>query len=731
MTDMPVIKFGTAPLLDTGIRWQTTRGVDPAIALLPTTPGFAVAEFKNFGPRSLIIEHADGQFDEWRHLEMLRVAPGPNPFEVFIVAADRRWRWPYKHVVRDYNIRRRTGFTRRGDWQELLQQPAQPVFDYRGYSLKSDDNVWTAVEVIADILNTVDPFADVVIDDDVFLLKQLPIENLMIDDPGPGAVRRALQFIPGADVTIRPDGVVNVINTTTGAEIPLINALRPSFFADEGDIVAVDYSRMRPSAVRVWFTIEAEVRFDFTQIILGSTVPAKFARSMTNVIEQPDFKLGDGEESTAQGTFLDILEWIIAIRAKPKKGGPLVRLNFRLLNQILLPGMGPHSALLNAGKQALTALDANWDSRVNRAMRDYRSLFQLNREWVDRIRVLKAELVSTINRQTGQRGKSPAFSDYCIVPSQKAILRAAARPGRWFWGYNVTSYPGLGEPLMTLQGKNASNVPAPADVSVVDGEQGVIRVSYQTDPYGNQDKVIPGKVRNLPVRTVDPTDIKNGVPIAWNAASADFSKQPQLSQLYQLATVLTCTPTSPNNKRRLYSVLVEPKDVKGIFGPDSPVEQSLQDTNPTLVQDIRVGASVETARVAWDETRSADIEAVFGITPGGGAARQDTQPNLKGLVLNDAPQAALGETAASLPVIARGVAASVWTKWRNRIEGSASARADKPISVVGNMMSVTTSVDQGVIKQVLVLPPAVADIDVFAFLPAATRAVILKTVRPI
>ena len=67
----------------------------------------------------------------------VELAAGSTPGLRTLTLADARWEWPFKLIVRDFNVRRQTGDSRLvGPRVEVHAQV--PRYDYAPYSLKGD-----------------------------------------------------------------------------------------------------------------------------------------------------------------------------------------------------------------------------------------------------------------------------------------------------------------------------------------------------------------------------------------------------------------------------------------------------------------------------------------------------------------------------------------------------------------------------------------------------------------
>ena len=108
------------------------------------------------------------------------------------------WEWHY----RAYNLSRRNGFTRRGDFQELLKQRVTPTRAYVRFSRRPNNGAdWKPLAFIANVLEEIDPRATVDFQD-APKLSTIPIQDVLLDLDGASAIAEAVAHLPSFDITI-------------------------------------------------------------------------------------------------------------------------------------------------------------------------------------------------------------------------------------------------------------------------------------------------------------------------------------------------------------------------------------------------------------------------------------------------------------------------------------------------------------------------------------------------
>jgi len=726
------------PLLATmPVSWRITTGTRPVIAEFDIPPDGLQGLLDLGGPaigHTLRIK-TGGVEHQFKGLLIIGIGNAENPHIKRIVVADRRWLWNYKIVRKLFNWRRRSGSFRRGDWGAELQQ--QPVFkfQYAQFSMKSPETPWKAREVLRDILTSPDalaePESDVIFDDDLSQLDGLPVENLVLDDAGDAALARAIALIPGAEVTIQPDGKIRVFNSLSGGETDVVGKgiigpggqLGPEMVG-AGHVEFDDRRFLRPSRVDVYFSMEVELRFDFLEDTPPSQTEDNPPRYLDNVMPLPDFgPLKVGGQDTFQGTYVTIKDAIDAWTAQSLPKGIIKNLTFDLINRAMVPGMGFFAALELLGKLNLEVDDEDWGSRISALQTHYRQTFRLPRPWMDDILSLRAFLVATIDIVNGQRAPAMAFADYSYIPSMKGLLRQIKKGEGDFYAFNVSGYPGENVEIKRGSALAGGAQPAPATVQILDGDQGIIRINYQTDPFRNREVILPAKLVNAPKK--DFRRSNNSTPVGFNVKSGAGTVT-KLSEEQKVAVLLTAVPASPNSKQQLYRISVTPDAVEDLL-PEGARDSLRNARGP--VKEVRVGAAIETARVRWKQDKATDIAKIFGH----GGVLDNPRDQLKDLVINDKEQADIGpvDRSASLPTIARAVTAGIYASEHGRPRGSMSGRMKGSAQLEGTMKELNHALEpNGVAKTQANLPVEITPFDLFGFMPSDVRQIVLKNVQP-
>ena len=189
-----------------------------------------------------------------------------------------------------------------------------------------------------------------------------------------------------------------------------------------------------------------------------------------------------------------------------------------------------------------------------------------------------------------------------------------------------------------------------------------------------------------------------------------------------MSVILTCLPGAPNNEAALFRIKLKPDDVADIL-PSGAVGKVAGGRGP--VMEIYIGASVQTARVAWKDDRKADIVAIFGV---GNKAGEDVSTRVQDLVVN---LIETGRGGASLRAIARAAAARLWATFIGRYEGEVAVDMNGGLRPAGWISEVThVLTPEGKQFSRLKLPERIQPLDIFTFMDSSTRATILKLASP-
>lgn len=721
--------LGGKPLIAHGpVVWTLKEGSRPVIQSFDMIPSDAAALTGNSAPISLVITPDQGSTIKVDNLWVISIQPGDNKFLSRVQVADRRWMWSYSHVLRRYNMRRNVGTKRlvANDQVPAVNDIAAKIA-YWEWSLNKLVP-WVPKDMLLDVLGAA-TFADkektgsvlsVKVDGSIgSQIRTLPIEELTIDDAGDSAVDRALAYLPEAMLYIDYDGSAVVESRASGKERGVISSLLPEVDG-EGHVDLVKNNLIRPKEVHVYFTREIELRFNFIENTLaqGATVtdsPAD-ARVMDNVLPSPDYQTTISGQTIPQGTWINFDQAFNAWGDLPgvSRGGAGIQLDHDILQKAFIPGVDLWAMLRASGNFP----DANgeikpWAFRYNACMDHYRTTFRLSPRFMDRILSLRAYRLTTIDPQGGQRGPASAYGDFAVMYTQQTLLKSTAQGVSPTWADNYTAYPASGN-------LDSTALVSPCLVSIMDHDQGIVHLQYKPNPiYGMGETILPSQIQQDSLPTADISN--RNKPIAFNSVLSGM-KPPRLSPAYKCAIVLSAVPGAPNTIQQLHKIVVRPGEISSMI-PSSQQIGLGEASGPPM--EIRIGANVEVARVAWndDPAKVIEIEKCFGLTEG--------EPNLQGLVINEDAQSNL-VNGASLNAIAKAAAARLYASLADRFEGQMAGYINGQARPSGWATEIRHEVrPDGMAITSVMLPPSVPQMNLLSFLDSNSRQAILKTVQPL
>lgn len=736
---MTIAAIDDVPLINLrSIRWALRDGVRPVIETFDVTPAGAdrLRELAP-GPVTLRLEVGDGGDVEFNFLYIVGFPPGPNPHIQRVELADRRWIWQSSHVLRRFNMRRRIGSRRVLEPNLPAQlQPVTPELQYRRFSLLVPNagfkGRWLGMrdafqnvlaEVLAKESATFGARARIVIKGN--FPREIPMENVVIDDDGASAVNRMLAHFPEASLFVAPGGDVVIYSKASGEERETV-IRAGSEIVGAGHVELVENVLMRPRHIEVLFSKEIEVRLDFrsggTSTIVAATdenqipgAPSGIDNDLLeNVLPLPDYKLTIRGKEQTQGNWVAIdRDLLNAWGAPPGLGGPITGLDIR---QDAIPFVDLLLSILpRFGEVDPTQ---NWTPRIAALRQHYRRTFRIHENLMDRIISIKAERVGNVNPSTGQRAPAIAYGDWAVIPSVKYFFRQLLTDTRYVINHSsfaagdfsiiLGSEPGAGVE------KTAGSKPMPARISIVDEEQGIIHLDYMVDPNVVFQQVIPGNIENGPSGDVANSRNEN---VAFNATTVSNRSRPiALDDDFRLAVILTVSPGAPNSNQQLQRIIIRPQQVIPLLPPSlqfNPAEASA----PPMT--VRIGPGVETARIAWSDSLAPEIFSQFGLG-------RDIPSPLDSLIVNLDPAAA-AESGASLNRIALAEAARIYASFADRFRGQAAMRIRPGIEPTGSLSEVVFEIDRfGVGTVQLAFPERFDPLNFFALLDASTRAVVLQ-----
>ncbi len=662
-----------------------------------------------------------------------------------IKLSDRRRFLKYGNVLGRYNIRREVGINRIAATAQQVIQPVVPKIWFAPYSLKgyapnrdvTDTDRWKVTEMIDDVMvkamktekdyNKGSVPGYTIMPEVSQLNSAMSFEGLQIDDSADFAVQRALQYIPEIGITVDKEGQYVIFAKTSGKDTYYANLIQPEL-ENRGHLTLVSNKNIRPGKIEVFFTIKCELRFDYIEPGDSGheTVVANSpdARLLDNVGPSPDWTMNMGDENVVQGTWKKIEDYLAYWTPRSPWGSALTK---TFLQKAMVPYLDLWGPFLLTG---LSSPNVDWAARAAMLDANYRKTFRIPQRWMNNIFQVFPERVGIWDQATGSSGPAEAYCNYAKIASQRAFWRSkeGGRAGpsqKGEWAVNVRGYPQGGAAPWngSVQLFDSNTKPVPADVTMIDTDQGIFHLNWKADQFRLYEIMVPSRIVRADgseFRASADWEHADDHPVSFDAVF-DSSAVPQLEANQKIAVLLSAIPASPNDLRQLFKVTVEPGDVKDLV-PQSAVASLNNCSGPTW--QIRVGGGMDGARamIAWNDSRYSDIEKLFGV--------QDGDPNLDDLILNYQKPSG-GRQTASLTTIAKAVAARVWTRYCDRYQGAAEGRLNPDVTVDGWVGGVWHAIDgAGVASTGIVLPESLPDLPWYSILDSSTRAILFREGGP-
>lgn len=673
------------------VGWSLTTGVEPYFGTFEMNAGEAETILQEQFVTLQIVDEKQGEF---KSLYVVGEAPSSAPYNRTVLLADIRWLWSRAHVLGRYNIRRRSG-------RKTLLSEDGPVeiaqivddFIYAPWSL-NEGRKWTATEVIEDVMNKLQrkggfPY---ILDGE---FDALEINDLDIDAPGPEAVQTVLNQLSGVTMYVSREGAVVFIDATKGGERGVIESSGPEV-VDQGHASFADFSRSRPSAIRVYFTKEHEVRFDNRTETDSTRSELQDEREMENVVQITDPTL------TISGREYDRFSWVplesvfapynsskeqVGDGTPPDLTHTIIQRAFfeDRLWKMYVPWTGEPQPI--------------WSGRINSIKHNYRMTYQINRRWVDRMYRMTPTRAAILNIATGTRARAWAYSDHCIRLSGRAIAKQM-----------VSSYQRFFHNIVGYSANLTDAKPSPAIVQVYDSEAGILHLDYRVDPYGIVKEIYPSQMDNIPTALIG-----DDKPRGLNIRSGKSGNIPGLKANHRVAVVLTLVPAAPNDISQLYSIEVSKNDVQDVLG-------DLGDCKGP-VWELRVHPGLITARIAWKDDQASVVERSFGL---GEEIKTEEEQRA-----HDASMRSLTVNLEDLEAVAKATAIKIWAKLTDRYIGTKTVRFHPDITPLGSITSVQNVVTtDGEVYSVIELAEELAERNILALLPEGVRRVVNREVLP-
>jgi len=401
-------------------------------------------------------------------------------------------------------------------------------------------------------------------------------------------------------------------------------------YSGGGTPILQDGSRSRARNVRVYFRTEREIRFDFKETsdtTAGASGTGTVARNqlgqgqrdidlnLENVLILPqDVKDSSSGKTFQRGAPVPILEALRLWNQDPdnpppvlldRNGRPGARLVFSLdflrkniMSPALATKMTLHPRFANDRDQVFAA-------RASALYSSYRKVFRIPPVWLDMIENIRAERTAIQDVVSGKRAPSPVFMDYFQEYSAR-FFHYKSSPKDLKAGINVKGWDGALSNVSDFKRLPLDKgSPSPASISFVNKKQGIFKVNFLPDLFGNTIRYFPATFASDKV----PVTLLGGTARTYLLSQMDYSP------FWRFSTILTVTLRSPNDHRKLFFF---------DYGQTKPGKKSA----PFLQRPGKLNTETDAA--------GPNHEVLFSSTHAGIAWLDQDQVNDKGEVLNKA-----------------------------------------------------------------------------------------------
>ncbi len=710
--------------VESGVEWALVPGVAPAAIQVEVNRAGGALIFgpDGLGPGKSWIRISDGVNAEvWLKLTILSTSPSANPGTILLTIVDSRYTWPYRFVARRYNVPRKSpNKVRVGKLADNNNPGAQtqatgvrPDIVYAGYSLENGKDVWTAPKIAVDVLDIVIGSGEWEDRDGVISRSKVPAENWEFNMQGDAAVAKLFSYMGGgincyvddAGKTIvystqdlGEDEELNLTEEMTGAQRAALAPLIGSQF-----VALQDRVKERPKKVRVLFERQVEIRFDIRE---NASFPPNgtFAR---NVIPMPeDGTIPADKENNVpareliEGTWVTFDTFLEFCKANP--AGNLFAASYPLnagrIQKFWLSGAlfaYAHNELDRGGV---------WRKRIGYVLEHYRRTYQINSFWRDRIRRIYPYLVSLEDRETGSRAPAPVYQDYCAIHAWKPSALKDDVTDEEVYRLVQNQYanpdadPDVGGEITSTPASDLNK--APARLTVVEQDMGIVQISLVTDFTGLTDRFIRSAC-----------DDRAGGKANFGGKKI-LIQDTKLSAIFEASFIVTCAMGAPNDKRRFFA-----------FDRTGPEVDEDAGEGPEL--EIRVALPRAVARYPWvDANRDKFIERFGSDVP----ENEDAKSPLPQLDGDDIPLN--GE---QLARIADAFAKREYIRFKDHAEGVLTTTYRPFAKIAGNISRVTHNLatsDQGGATTTVELAPTLPGVDALALMPPDVRRMVEGFVEP-
>lgn len=759
------VTLGGVPISANGsVVWKLVSGIQPYQTAFSCHEAHWESIRSNMGvPLTMRVQTTRSTL-EIKSVFVLYELPSDSPNRRSFLVSDRRWRWEYRLVTKDYNMVRRTGDKTLIGAQaveapiELAQQ--KDSYFYLPYSLDGDKR-WTPRRMLEDVFKYVEPYKDSRVVEsfppfgqDVGGRKDdvggITIQNMLLRDQGNIAMLKALQSCPGADVYVRYDGKVAIFDSTS--EVKTRQAWTDAGPAtwDGQRVVNTRKESVRPKSVAVHFQREVELVLEYEDNFpaAGSTVETtkrdKNAPFVENVMPTVDPETSVTEYDPVQdkmvsktvgmGTYVEFKALLKAWDDKKPQGS--MPWTFDTISKHWLHG-DLDGALGNKGLD----LDpkGNVSARVQMIKQHFRQTFRVNQRIMERVRDIQPIRVFTLDPVTGLRAPSLVWGQACVVPTTKGHLMASRTdPDKAKVYLNVDYYPG--EERETVE-----TPPGPTRLMLVDRDRGIFRIEWIESPYGTVSSFVPSllcDVHGTPKVLMRDLKAQDREPVITGARKYDASNGIFLANSCKMKMIVTMVPCAPNDSRQFHTEYIDPEKI------DEQFQASFTMTNGRAPDyHVFIPPNEVAARFGWLKDKDARETALklLGLYDDPETREDESEAGPEGAGIKDDPATKNKDESASpdlpgyefinykayIAAYAETAAAEILVPFSDSVNGTLVTDMSPKSTLKGRMTGlsmVVAGAPSGKVQSVFEFPGAARPIDSKALLPMDARMLIMGIV---
>tara|TARA_R110000744_G_scaffold130994_3_gene238982 strand:+ start:3200 stop:5443 length:2244 start_codon:yes stop_codon:yes gene_type:complete len=683
----------------TPITWRFTTGTRPSMATL----SIHKTKWENLKgamgqEATLQITDARGATIKIKNLTLMYEAPSSRPNVRNFVVADRRWKWAYLLISRDYNVPKKSG-----DRNAQINVPfagfvTTDVYDYKIFSLKGGTDAWTSREALEDVLDQLKEEGD----DFTYMIDSFPInetrsegsefiiQNVILRDQGDVALSRMMSYIPAATMWCDAEGNIRIIN---GADLDEAKAYFnniPSATWDGERAITVERKAIRPAKVIVHYQREVECIFEYgdnyedTSTVSNQNPARPYLENVIQTVDaqttvteyDPIKKSSVTKSNLPPGTWVHFGAWLNAMNDRlPPNSDPWT---FDTIKMHWLHG-DLDGALGAGGKD--NDSEANISMRIQAIKQHFRQSFRINRRLMEATRELKNVSAMLLDPYTGARGPSRVWSQATIIPSKKGERMSMRKNSSEAAIYRNVDYF---TPTQAQYSGNTIKAPhGPTAVNIIDRDLGILRIDWIISPYGAEQSFIPCLVEDesgqyrVPQRDLGQQDAK---PVSAGIKVESGTNGIFLSPRLKMKILMTLIPGAPNNKRAFHKEEVTPAEINNITNSWTLGESR----GPDL--EVFVAPTEATARFAWksDHTAAGAVGRLLGL--------YDDDSIESGIDTQEIPGFVLANQERELKPHANATAAEAYATFADSLQGRVSTILPKGrVLLSGNMSGITVT----------------------------------------